>query len=87
MLASDLLFVLAQGNSRVAGTLREANGADCAVGTLVLPGLKRELSVWVERLALLGPVFWHCHDFDEGIRVILIDESNEIAVCCVRPVG
>jgi len=77
---NDLMFVLAGQRSNIAGVIQELfpNVALCK-DAVVVPGLATELPKWIERLAVSGPV-WDCTSSAQGISVILVDDSNVMAL-------
>jgi hypothetical protein len=77
---NGLMFVLAARQSNIASVIRELfPGAIAVKDTVVVPGLVEELTKWIERLAVSGPV-WDCTASSTGIPVLLIDDLDAIAL-------
>ena len=74
----DLMFVLADPAGRIGGALRAALPT-ASIGPVVLPGRAAELSEWVARLAIHGPV-WDFSAASAGIPVIVVDADDSMAV-------
>jgi hypothetical protein len=75
---TDIMFTLADRNGRIGRALSAAVPGP-AIGPVVLPGRAAELDVWVERLAVHGPV-WDFTGGSTGIPVIVIDADDSMAV-------
>jgi len=78
MAPADIMFTLADRGGRIGRALGAALPI-ASIGPVVLPGRAAELTGWVERLAVHGPV-WDLQDGSTGIPVIVIDERDAMAV-------
>jgi len=78
---NGLMFVLAARQSNIASVIRELfPSVALSKEGVIVPGLASELPKWTERLEVSGPV-WNCSVSPEGIPVVLIDDSNDMALC------
>jgi hypothetical protein len=81
----DLMFVLAGRQSNMASVVRELfPGVLAERDAVVVPGLAKELTKWIERLAVSGPV-WDCTTSSAGLPVIVIDAANTMALIRIAP--
>ena len=74
----DIAFVLADAAGRIGEALRAALPV-ASVDPVVLPGRAAELSAWLERLALHGPV-WDLSGAIIGFPVIVVDEHDAMGL-------
>lgn len=80
MRQNDLMFTVADRKGRIGQALKAALPA-ASIGPVVLPARAAELSAWLERLALHGPVLDLTGGGSSGIPVIVIDENDAMALC------
>jgi hypothetical protein len=78
--ASEVLVVLAHRASRIGCAAQEHLDLSGTNDVIVIPGLLRDLPAWIERMALTGPVYDHAGN-DDGIAVIVVDATGEMALC------
>lgn len=78
METGDIVFTVADRQGRIGRALSAALPA-ASIGPVVLPGRAAELSAWVERLAVHGPV-WDLTGGASGIALVVIDADDVIAV-------
>ena len=75
-----LMFVLAARQSNIASVIQELfPNVALSKDAVLVPGLATELPKWIERLAVSGPVS-DCTSSAQGISVILVDNSNVMAL-------
>src|SRR5687767_368690 len=78
---TDLMLVLAHRGSCLGHAIgRFTEGRPASRDALVLPGLARELPTWLERLAVVGPI-WDCTSSADGVPVIVVDDLGTMALC------
>lgn len=74
---TEIMFTIADRKGRIGRALSAA--LPTSIGPVVLPGRAAELSAWVARFAVHGPV-WDFTDGKKGIAVIVIDQHDNMAV-------
>ncbi len=79
----EVMVLLAHRNSNVGGVAREHLAVPGTTDVIVIPGILHDLHMWLERLAVSGPVY-DCAVGEDGIVVIVIDENGEMALCKIE---